>query len=471
MEATTRPAVRRAAVVLLASLPLGACGAVRSVAAAPEKMSQAVFAGEEAPKLRPLTELHHTVLRLGDFAGLKLQAATNEFAAGVGTPQARIQAASWRLDGSRNAFNAATGPVPLESLIDLVLFALNGRMAMEREVAPEAWGEAAQPMLAAFAELELRLWRTAAEFCTQDQVAKLRAVATAWEQSQKGVEREFGEPLPTVAEVVGALQVDEGTKSGLLGFMQLDPLSGLEPAAREVALSRQFAERTLFWAQRLQVLVEAEVELAVLRAQRMPEVVGLLSDVARVSGAADSLAQTAAALPERLRVESEAALGKLSAEVTAQREGLVRDLESSRAPLEALLAESRQTFQAAQGMSVEVAEALRTLDAFVGRFDRPEDGAAAEPREPRKPFDVSEYGAAAARVGEAAAELRQLVTTLDTSMPEVERLVGTAAARGDELVDRAFRRGLELGLALVAAAALAVLGVRFATARLARASA
>jgi len=49
-----------------------------------------------------------------------------------------------------------------------------------------------------------------------------------------------------------------------------------------------------------------------------------------------------------------------------------------------------------------------------------------------------------------------------------QEMVDAAATRGDETIDHAFRRGLQLGLALIAAAAVAVLVVRVAARRLPR---
>jgi hypothetical protein len=389
----------------------------------------------------------------------------------VGTPEARMQALDWRLRGTRLLINAATGPVPLGNMLDLQLLLIGGRMLVQERWMKGPWAEHMPPLPKAFAELEDRGWTILGEFLHQDQIAKFRQVATDWEALQAGKGEEMSAQPPNFLEALKALRADEGTSSGLLGFLQLDPLAGLEPAAREVALSRQFAERMLFWAQRLSAMVEDEVELAVLRAQRMPEVAGVLADLARVSAAADSLSATAAALPEHVASERDAALKQLSAEITAQREGLVRDLETAQAPLETLLGESRQTLEAAATMSTELTAALVALDAFVGRFDKPKDpNAPPEPEPdpnapPKKPFDITDYGATAERVGVMAGELRELVATLDASLPQVEQMVGTAAAGGKETVDHAFRRGLQLGLALIAAAAVAALLVRWIGAR------
>ena len=486
MEALPLPRLLRLGALSVAALLMSACGTIQSVAEAPGKVTGAVLPGGRKAELRPLTDLHPAVLRYADSCSAGLRAASDDFARTMGTPEARLQAVEWRLRGSRMIFNAATGPVPLENMLDLLLLTIGGRVLVKEKWMSSQWGEAARPVVTAFGDLEARGWSILDEFYAPDQIAKLRAVAQEWEERQAGKGADLVGKLPNFREALKELRGDDGTSGGLLGFIQLDPLAGLEPAAREIALSRQFAERMLFWGQRMPILIEDEVQIAVLRAQELPEVVGVLADVARVSAAADTLATTAAGLPPQISAEREAALKqagaelsalsdstlqKVSAELTAQREGLVRDLETAQAPLQSLLSESRSTFQAAQGMSTEMAEVLRVLDAFIGRFQKPKEEPAvplAEPEPPGKPFDISEYGAAAERIGVAAGELRQLVATLDASLPQVEQMVDSAATRGEAAVDHAFRRGLQLGLALVAAAAVAVLLVRLIGSRLAR---
>src|SRR5688572_12023924 len=431
---STRPA--RFAVALAAALAISACKAVQSVAEAPVRVTQAMLPGGGKKELRPLTDLHPAVLSFADSCAERLRVETDAFALAAGTPEARMQAINWRLRGSRMLIHAATGPVPLGNLLDLQLLLIGGRVIVQERWMHGPWAEHLQQLPVAFSELEERGWVILGEFLQPDQITRFRQVASDWEALQTGKGEEMSAQPPNFQEALKLLRTDEGTSSGLLGFLQLDPLAGLEPAAREVALARQFAERMLFWAQRLSMLVEDEIELAVLGAQRLPEVEGVLADLARVSAAADSLAATAAALPQQVAVEREAALKQLSEEVTAQREGLVRDLETAQAPLETLLGESRQTFQAAAAMSTELAGALRELDGFVGRFDKPDEpaaeGAAPQPPAPEeppgKPFDITEYGATAERIGVAAGELRELVATLDASLPQVEQMVGTAAA-------------------------------------------
>ncbi len=463
----------RIAAALAAACAISACKAMQTVAETPVRMTQAILPGGGKKEMRPLTELHPAVLSFADSCAERLRAETETFALSAGTPEARMQALDWRLRGTRMLINSATGPVSLGNMLDLQLLLIGGRVLVQERWMHGEWAPHLQPFPVAFSELEERGWAILGQFLHPDQIAKFRAVASEWEALQQGKGETMSLQPPNFIEALKKLSTDEDESGGLLGFIQLDPLAGLEPVAREVALSRQFAERMLFWSQRLSALIEDEMELAVLKAQRIPEVVGVLADVGRVSAAADSLAATAAALPQQVTAEREAALKQLSEEVTAQREGLVRDLEQSREPMEVLLSESRQTLEAGAAMSTELTATLVALDAFVGRFvTRPEPGAPPEPEPepdpnaaPKKPFDITDYGATAERVGVMAGELRTLVAQLDESLPKVQQMVGTATAGGKEAVDHAFRRGLQLGLALIAAAGFMALLVRWIGAR------
>jgi hypothetical protein len=202
----------------------------------------------------------------------------------------------------------------------------------------------------------------------------------------------------------------------------------------------------------------------------------VLNDLERLTRSIEQIGSTAAALSESVRLEREAAvrqvadafsaereaaIRQIGDELAAQRAGLVRDLETSQAPLTALLQGSRDTLVAAEHASTELAGAVHALDGFVGRFEEEaEPGPAPPPTEPAKPFDITEYGASAERIGTAARDLTALVAELDSSLPELQRLVDVAAQRGEQGATRVVRQALLAGLALIAAAALATILVR-----------
>lgn len=174
-------------------------------------------------------------------------------------------------------------------------------------------------------------------------------------------------------------------------------------------------------------------------------------------------------------IEREAALKQISEELSLQRQGLIEDLEQAEAPTRKILADTRTALEAGAQMSTALDGALKTLDTFLARFDTPPPPVGAPPppppAEPGKPFDITEYGETATRLTATLHEINTLAQTLDHEMPQVERMLSEAEQRGTQAIDHAFRRGLQLGAFLIAAVALAVLTVRWISARLARADA
>jgi hypothetical protein len=260
----------------------------------------------------------------------------------------------------------------------------------------------------------------------------------------------------------------KGMGTALGDLLSVDPLSGLEPAVAEIEQTRLFGERTMFYLQRAPIVLSTQIELLGLKLMKMPEVHSALEDSERISKAALSLAETAASLPESVRAEREAAVRQISDELARQRQGFLTDLEKAQEPTREILTDARETLEAGTQMSTALKGAIGALDGFIAgvREARPAPGAPPRPEEPPgKPFDVTEYGAAASRVEAAARELHGLVATLDRSLPEVRTMMDEAAARSETVVDHAYGRALRLGGFLIGAAAIAMLAVRWISAR------
>ncbi len=82
-----------------------------------------------------------------------------------------------------------------------------------------------------------------------------------------------------------------------------------------------------------------------------------------------------------------------------------------------------------------------------------------------RPFDITEYGDAATRVGATLKELNGVVTNLDRSLPQVQSALDNAVQRGNQTIDHAFERGVQLAAIVVGFAAIATLLVRWISAR------
>jgi hypothetical protein len=128
----------------------------------------------------------------------------------------------------------------------------------------------------------------------------------------------------------------------------------------------------------------------------------------------------------------------------------------------------RGVLQAGTQTSESIGGTVAALDALVARF-QPQKVRPAASAEPRRPFDITEYAQTARELASAAQDLQALLVQLDTSSAGVERLAGTTTLALEEVVDRAFWRGLALIGALAIAALFAALAYRYIAAALPRA--
>ncbi len=448
---------------------LGACKLVKGVVDAPSEIAQAATGQKPAaPKMDPGL-LQAQLMRLADSMAVQVSAASQAFAERAGTPEARKQALTWSIEVNTRACSIASQPKPLLALLDITVLVVAARSIHEHYWGPEVWGEADQPMIAAWTELEAAAWQLVGFAIAPEQQQELRDVLEQWRAEHEGDSSQLTIGLPTFADLVhrhpGAAQAKSG---GLFSLLDVDPFQGLEPAAREIAAARALGDRALFVTGRLPGLLAMRVELLALQLAEQPTPASVVADLARVSSTAEKIGHVAENLPEVLRVEREAALKQISDELTVQRAGIVADLERAREPLVTLLTEARGTLEAGTQLSASLDTTLKSFDELMERFKKPDVPAAppaAAPETPARPFDITEYTAAAAQLANAARELGTTIATLDRSLPKVRAVLDETATRADRSVSRAIWLGLRAVLIAIAAAALAVLLVRWISAR------
>lgn len=489
MDRSVHASMLRALVVSSLLLPFGSCGLFKAVVDAPSSVAGAVIPGKPSDKLKPIDTLHPRLLSLADSCAARTRLATDSFAQEVDTRAGSIQALQWRLSFTRAMYQAATGPSPLTGLLDTLVLVTTGKVMFQTRGISEKWGAPARHIGAALQSMEGLCWEVSSDYLTKVQIEELKATLKEWEDRKLGSESDEFEELPDFRQLAHALgKKDAATGGGIMSFLSIDPLAGLEPVAREIALTRQFTERVMFWLERQPAMIEDQVELATLLTQQLPEVVTTLASLDRVTKAAESVAATADRLPKDIEKEREAAVAQIGAEVgkqadmalariadevTRQRQELLADLDKVSAPVNSMLAETRTTIAAGQAMSAELTKTVAAVDALMKQFEPDEEEkpapapapAAAPSGEPAKPFDIVEYGDAATRIGTAAAELGTAIRNLDQSMPNVQKTIDVAVSRIDQSIEAAFHKGLQLGLALVGAVTLAVLLVRALGAR------
>jgi hypothetical protein len=390
---------------------------------------------EALARAEKLTRLQFEVMSLADQAILDVSGSARQFSRAVGTPDAKRQALSWTVSCTNRVLSIAANPKPLSALVDLLLYASLQRIFHEEYWLPKVHGEADRPMLAAFQRLEAACWEAVKTRLNAKQQDALRAVLTAWREHNPDLGSAVAVESPSFRDVVAPGKGGDRVPvvSDLIDLVSLDPLAGLEPAVQEVTTARQLGERMFFYTQHMPRLLEQELELFTQRTASLPEVRTTLEGAERFSLAAESLAATAAQLPETLRDE--------------------------RAGLLELLAQGRETLDAGTQTANSITGGIAALDAFVSRTDAAH---AASPVDaaPVRPFDVAEYGAAATSIGAAARELGAAITTADQHLPGAQLALDEAALRVERSVDHAYGRALRLLFWTVGLLSGAVLLVR-----------
>jgi DNA repair ATPase RecN len=221
----------------------------------------------------------------------------------------------------------------------------------------------------------------------------------------------------------------------------IDPLSGLDPAAKELAETRLMAERALFLSRHLPELIRWETEYLAMNTLEVPEVARLLSDTTKLSESADRFSQVAQTLPQL---------------VSSEREQLVMTLKSERQGLTALAAESKQALTAGKQMADSANATLKSFQAVMAQLE-------AKPSDPNaEPFRISDYTAAAAQISQTSERLAELLDlfnrtigpdNVDALSTRVDGLSRQVESRSRDVVDYAYRKAL-IGSALICAMGL-----------------
>jgi hypothetical protein len=244
-------------------------------------------------------------------------------------------------------------------------------------------------------------------------------------------------------------------RGNLFSMLGLDPFKDLDPAIREITQTRELAERSIYYMQRLPTLLDMQVELLTYQLAVMPETRQVLSDVDRVSVIGSASDRVARTLPELLDKQREALVAQL-----------LRLLNVESSNLGSLAGELRATLDAGTGTANALHGALQSVEHITTAF-APQPGAP-PPKEPRSPFDIRQYTEMLKQATITAQQLEALTQRADAALPVVRSLTAEAASRLDQVLDRLFILLLLLVFAAAAAVLLAALAYRRIVARFAR---
>lgn len=421
---------------------LAGCGMMSRLSGADKK------AEEEA---RKYADLQLAVMRFADEYSGRIADPILAFKRETEDASERLAAQNWLLSQTTSAYTVASGPNPITNALDMVVLATLSRMVMEDTWVAEKYGERAVQLRDTHVKLEPRAWALVKDVLTEAQQQRLREVIDDWRARNPHVRAVAFIHFHDFAKSIGQPGPGESGRPGsLFAMLGLDPLSNLDPAVREITQTRHLAERAIFYMQRAPNLIDMQIERLTYQFTSIPETRALLADVQRASLAAEAAGKLAGDLPAVIARERQAAIAQFTDALYAQ-ESQMRELAVA----------LRGTLEAGTATSDSLNATIRSLDALMKRFEKPEGAeVAAESATPKKPFDIADYAQAAREFSATARELQTLVATIDAGTPGLANLTQRATGDVKGVIDHLFWRLVLLVVIVIVLTVIAILVYR-----------
>lgn len=347
--------------------------------------------------------------------------------------QIRLDAQTWKVSQATAAYQNASEPNPVEGALDLIVLAALSRMVVAEETLSPTGRLRSAQLLEAHEKLEQQAWALSANVLDESQKAQLQESIRQWRIANPDVRAVALVHFGNLPQSLRPGDKKSFMSKGLLGLIGIEPLRGLDPAVREIAQTRQLAQRSIYYAQRVPGLLDMQVERLTYQLVLMPESRRLLGDMTRFADAADRAGRLADVMPTLLSHEREAAIEQIARELTAQQSktrALARDLR-------AMLDAGTRT---AESLNATVG----SIDTLVARF-QPKGG---PPAAGAKKSALTDFAHVLNELDDTSEELQKLIVTLDQRTGGVERLVNTAAADAKSVIDHLLLRIIALAVAL-----------------------
>jgi hypothetical protein len=398
----------------LAGLVAG-CRVVQSTAEFPGKVVQAVTGAKSAAPVVDPVALQQQVMRFADDFSGRIISTAEHLRRGTNAPD-RLEIQKLRLAYLSDTLAVAAGPNAVANLLDMAVLVSMSRKAVEEHWEPQVYGESARPMLEACQRSEAEIWQLATTVLKSEQLAELHKAIDACQPQPDLATVLSTRALTLAGETSKSSPASRQAVGSVFSLLMLDPLAGLDPAARELAQARLVADRALFLGTRMPLVLRWQVEVLGQNLASLPEMQQALTNTTQLAGAADRLSRVAEQLPERAATE---------------RKELLAALDAQGGKLTSLASELRLTLDAGGQMFDSLKATLVTFDGLMKRFGVCEPTALGQTDTHSRPFDVLDYGRSAKEI---AAMAQQLDTTLRSFNGTLDSPVWTQRLRDFKIV-------------------------------------
>jgi hypothetical protein len=391
----------------------------------------------------------------------------------------RWLAQSFLRNGVGASLDIAVGPNPPVSLLDLLVLTSLQAWSFEVHWIPAGIGHAGNAALARLKRAEADAWTTAKKVLSEDQLRTLRELIRVWisENADRTVVA-----LIRFNDFADERRISSASLRGeARGLLQ--EVSEVGAAVEDVRL---LGERLLWFAGRYPYLLGEQAELTAYRLIDQPEVSQFTEAVTSVQRLSDALSARLGTIRDDLKEQQTVLFSKLSAERTAaidqlqsaleataksaldsaaksintQRDEAIRqlfdriaqersrfldDISSRQNELRGFMTDLRQTIAVSRTLANELTGTGNAIDRVLSRFND-------DPRSGREPLRMTDIRDAAIETGNAANRVTHLI---ERAVELIEskswnQVISAASNPADEIIDRAFWRGVILICLLVA---------------------
>lgn len=330
-----------------------------------------------------------------------------------------------------------SGSNQLGNLVEALVYVESLRISIESTWLPSANNINELPLLTVLRQRQDNLKEIARDVLTPTRMAQLQAAIEDWRKNRSSTDFDLGTfaSFSLVNEVIAHTESKSAQASNnVFALLDLDPLAGLDPAARELTETRLFGERALFLGKRMPQLMEYQMELLTMRTSEAPEVQTMVANTTQFATAADRLSQTFALLPGLIRTE---------------REQWIRDFHSER---QGLLELTQQAEKVTNGSARTAESAERAIQSF----NRALELINGQPKRPdTRPFDIRDYTDAASRIDGMSQRITTLLLELQKSVDGLDAkkfadltdiVTAQTQQRTEAMVEYTYNKGLRFVL-------------------------
>jgi hypothetical protein len=356
---------------MLSCLPLAGC-ITRLLGGGGEPM----LAGDK--ESIPLSKLERIILNFADRDVTLISDACEAIKREGATPEERRRAQHFKLANGTAVYDIVTSPNSLAHLVDLyVMIHLQHLVLIDEGNGGRLFGEkGAARLTTALEQVRGEIDQVARLAMKSKRKAQLDTMIQDWRKRNPKVEFVSGIRFGNLPELSGKTILEV-----IPSFF--DVINPMDDTSRSVEETKQLAERAFYFSKRLPKLLHWQTDSALEDILAKPDLGQVLKDVTQTSGSIDRVSRIVERVPEL---------------VAAERKEFLAAWDARQEELRGTLAEVRGVGQAFE----------RTFDALNRLVEPAREAARAEAS---RPFDITEYTAAAAEIATMARDANTLLVS------------------------------------------------------------